>query len=99
MVDWSKDVSLSDVFGRKKKSADEAADVMPESPVVVTPQLTTIPPTPRPATKERLAGNEANRAESRLNPAREKPARKVFNIPGEMMWVSCTLATCIRSAL
>src|SRR5204863_7185826 len=75
------------------------ADVMPESPVVVTPPLTTIPPSPRPATKERLSGNEANGAESRLNPAREKPARNVFNIPGERIWVSCTLATCIRNDL
>ena len=34
-----------------------------------------------------------------MKPAREKPARAVFSRLGEMICSSCTLATCMRSAL
>ena len=42
---------------------------------MVTPPLITIPPGPPPATKERPAGNGPSGDESRLNAARENPAR------------------------
>src|SRR5262249_41799448 len=75
------------------------AEVIPESPVVVTPPLTTMPPGPPPLTNESEGAKDASSEESRLNPARENPARKVFSTCGEIMCVSSTLPTCMRSVL
>src|SRR5215469_5685617 len=74
------------------------ADVSAARPVVVTPPPITIPPGPAPCTKERSEAIGARREESRLKPAREKPARKTLRMFGEKICVSSTLATCIRRA-
>src|SRR5208337_1004226 len=73
------------------------AEVMAAGPVVVTPPPITIPPGPNPRTNESLAGNEASGDESKLKPAREKPASNVFRNRGEKTWVSCALATWARN--
>ena len=52
---------------------------------------------PSPVTKERPEGNTARGEEFKLNPAREKPASAVFRICGAKTWVSCKLATWLRS--
>ena len=74
------------------------ADVIPESPVVVTPPPTTIPPGPCPVTNERFCENVVYGDESKLKPARENPAVKLFSMLGERRCVSCMLATWLRSA-
>ena len=46
MVDWNKEVKLSDLIGRKQTEAEEASPATPEAPTSATPE------TPSPATPE-----------------------------------------------
>src|SRR5262245_50376204 len=74
-------------------------DVIAAAPVVVVPPPITIQPGPCPFTNESVDGYVANANESRANPARDKPALKVFRTFGEKICVSRMLATWERSVM
>jgi type IV pilus assembly protein PilM len=54
MVDWNKEVKLSDLIGRKQTEAEEASPATPVSPTSATPETPSpaTPETPSPATPE-----------------------------------------------
>ena len=63
MVDWSKEMTFSDLFGRKNKDADEASEPVSEAPVEAPSATPT--PTPAPAPAPTPVAAEQPRSEER----------------------------------